>query len=823
LTPTEIEQPAIQAPEQVEGPPAPQQEDFGKNNRSLPDQLKNAILEAIKEAQRQERYQRRQEILQDSMHRFYDMGIQHIYMNAQFGFNQAAPGGTYPVPGAGTEAFGEYIDDYNIFQPFALIQQAKLSENMPGIDFQPVDPNDPDDIEAANAAEGMRHDFDRNNDIKEIQKSIIYHLQMGGRAVMWTRMEDENEDFDDEGEKRKTTATVYGCIEAKVPIFANRQEDFWYTIVYDDPDIKAAKTKYPWIADKLAAGRVCLEENAYERIARLGVIQGSQGSRYGFRIGDSISHLITRGNCFLRLSAFEAMKDSYTGPDGQSETVPDTEGAPGSERPIQVNEKLAQIYPNGVHACILGDQYAESWNISMDDCIKVASAYVGKGQSRMPMMKSMVVVQDRFNSSMNYIAETNDYCVPSTWVSCDAQEFAAIRKQKASPGSFRNLKQLPQGITSIAQAVYSETGRDIPKSFQEYLEFLYSTLPQFQLAVPPSIWGEAMKDQKTASGYQLAASQAMGILGVYWMVETKMLAAMYYHNCLAIKNEPRYPDEITVPAPSNGRSSGRNMTVRKASLTKGNFRAFPDTESGFPETTSAKRNTLTGVGTQLAASPLAAQIFGSPDNVAFMLREYGLTELVIPEAEARNKQLREIETLLAQPPMLSQPLAAMMAEGAGVQSILDAIKTQAAEAEQQQQIQQAAQTIAATAQGTAPPPPPTPVDPTTLARSSVPVWDSDYHIWEAKKCRDWLSSDERNTEETIGRPSADPADQGALKPNIAGILNVVLHKLEHDAKAALEAPPISGPLPAPTMGGLPKPGLMPPPAAPGAPMPAPGM
>jgi hypothetical protein len=787
MTPTAT----LDAPDTEQQPAT--QLDYGVNNRNLPDCLKRAITTVFKEAQNQEKYIRRQEILQDAEHRFYDMGIQHIYRNADFCWTQAFPG--VAIPGSKGENFGNYIDDYNIFTEFALIQRAKLSENVPGIDFQPVDPNESDDIEAANTAEGYRHDFDRNNDIKQIEQSIYYHLQMGGRAVMWTRSEDYPEKFGDQGRQRRTTATVYGCVEAKVPIFANTQKDFWYTILYDDPDIKMAKTKYDWIADKLTAGQVCLDENAYERVARLQILQGTQGNRGGyFNIGDSIAHLISRGNGFFRLAAFEAMDEPFVDPDGGEEMTADQDG---NERPISIKEKLAQLYPDGVHACVVGDQYAESWNKSMDDCLSVGNAYIGKGQSRMPVMKSMVVVQDRFNSTMNFIAECFDYGAPSIWMNCSAAEFAAFRKQHASPYAFRNLKSLPPGVTSLANAIYREQQPEVSESQQKYMEFLYGALPQFQLAVPPSIWGEAMKDQKTAAGFQLAASQAMGILGVYYAIGTTMTAAMYYHSCLAIMEDDEYPQSLTIPG-----EGGKNTIVNKAALSKGNFRAFPDTESGFPESTSAKRTTLTNVVTQIAATPLAAQVLGSPDNVALMVREYGLPELVIPEAEARNKQLREIETLLKEPPKLAPQFLLMLALGAGVQDIIDAIKQTVQQAEQMQEqamVAHAAQSMAAKASGQPEPPAPAPFDPTTLARSSVRVWDSDYHVWESKKCRDWLSSDDRNTEETIGREGPD----GEVKPNISGILNVVLHKLEHDAKAALEAPPVSGPLPAPNVKPLP--------------------
>lgn len=781
--------------------PAPP--DYGPKNRDLPGSLKNAILSAIKEAQTQEKFVRRKEIFQDAEHRFYDMGIQHICC-VNDGYQQATPGGSYTYNG-NQLSFGEYLDDYNIFTAFALIQRAKLTEALPPIDFQPIDPNEPDDIEAANAAEGMRHDLDRNIDIKDVQQSIIYHLQMGGRAVMWTRIDEKPEDFgvNPSGQsKRGSKVTVYGCLEAKVPIYITDQADFWYQILYDDPDIKTARTEYDWIADEISAGETCLAENNYERTLRLGILQGAQGGRYGLRVGDSISHLVSRCHAFLRLSAFQQESEAFTNDDGGTETIEDEDGA----RAKSIKEKLAEVFPHGVHATVVGKQYAEAIDQSMDDCLSVENSYIGKGQSRMPIMRPMVIVQDRFNTSMNLFAETNDFCVPSTWVACDAQEYAAIKKQKSQPGAFRNLKSLPTGV-KITDCIYVEKGQEIPSSFKEYLELMYSTIPQFQLAVPPSIWGEAMKDQKTSSGYQLAAVQAMGVLGAFWQAETRMLARMYYHNCLAIMNDSEFPDEVTVTV------DGKNVVVKKESLTKGDFRAFPDTESGFPETTAAKRSTLERVVTMLAASPLAAQIYGSPDNVAAMVRVEGLGDtLVIPEAQSRNKQLREIEILLSQSPIFGdQMLVTAMAQGADIPTMMQTIKAaqdMAAQAYQAQMVPHAAEAMAAQAQRQPDPPMPPPPDPASIARSSVTVWESDYHVWEAKKCRDWLSSDDCNRELTLGRPGSD-----GMAPNIAGILNVILHMKEHDMYAAQQAPPVSGPLPAPTMAPG-APGVLPPPPKP---------
>jgi len=118
---------------------------------------------------------------------------------------------------------------------------------------------------------------------------------------------------------------------------------------------------------------------------------------------------------------------------------------------------------------------------------------------------------------------------------------------------------------------------------------------------------------------------------------------------------------------------------------------------------------------------------------------------------------------------------------------------------QQQQIEHAGGVIAAQGLGTTPPPPavpPPPPDPTTIAKSSVTIMPSDFHEKEAQKVQDFLTSDECAAELTIGRPSPDPALNGEMVPNIAGVLNVYLHGEAHVQAIPLTwMPQMSGPLP----------------------------
>lgn len=777
----------------------PAQADYGIGNRNLPDQLRRALLKCISAAQQREKFVRRQEVLQDAKIRFYDMGIQHVYLNGTYSWTIAQPGGTYSSgQNSKNNYFSDYLDDYPILPAFGQIIRAKLSEHDPSVDFQPDDPNDPNDLESAKAAEGMRHDYDRNNDVKLLQQKIIYHWETGGRTVVWTRCEDGPPRFGDTAGNppRHVISSVYGCIEAKVPIFASTLRECGYIILYDDPDIKKAKEDYPWIAADIDAGQACLEEAAFERIARLGIIQNSSGrGSYGWNIGDSLTHLIGRGNAFLRTSEWQGMDDPF-------EEATEADVSPETGNVLTVCEKLTQMYPDGAHVVVVGQKYACSWNKSIDACISISHPYIGKGQTRMPILYPMIVVQDRFNQGMNLIAESQDHLVPSTWIGCAATEFAAITKQRAKPGAFRNLKDMPSGV-KIQDVIYREQDYQIPASAMEFLQFLDGALPQFMLAVPPSIWGAAMQDNKTAAGLQLAAAQAMGILGALWDMEVQVFADVYYQNCIAISTDENYPDQIVIPD-----IKGRRSVVEKASLTKGKFRCFVDKDSGFPESTNSQRQSMERMVALLAPTPLGMEIMGSPDNAAALVRLSG-TPIVIPSAIARNKQLREIEQLLIQQPEIGdEQVLAMIRAGENVPTIIMAIQQARAmmmqqyQAQlQQQQIDHAGQTIAAKAMGAAEPPQPAPApppDPTMIAKASVPIWPSDFHEHEAKKVQDWLTSDECNTELTIGRTSPDPALSGEMVPNIAGVLNVYLHGEAHVQAIPLTWMPgmMSGPLPA---------------------------
>jgi hypothetical protein len=763
-------------PEELPVPNSEQDQPYGPNNEDLPEQLQNALAFAIRKFAGQEVFLRRREVIRDRKNRFYERGYQHIYADeATGGFIQGTPGGMLNVGGKQIQC-PEYIGDYNIFQPYERIIQSVLTQNAPGIDFRPINPNLAEDMEAAQTAEGYRHMFDRSNDVKGIQKEIVRMMCLSARTILWTRTEPNGPKWgynDDGSPKQMEISSVFGTLESKVPILKKDLCESLYAFLFDDPDVLQAKAEYPAMADKIKANMTSLAESAYERTARLGVLQGSRSLA---QMGDSFSHLVTRARCWLRPACFEG--DCYNDilESDPSKTVKDAllELATCPENPV----------PTGLCVTFVGDVYVGCYAESMDDSLTVLFPYVGDCMFRLAIMDPMQIVQDDFNDDMNYGRETWAFGAPSTWVNADDTEFDAITDQRADPYCFRQLK-LRAG-EKMQDNLLREQQPELPASFVKFLEMIQGPLPQFMLACPPSLYGEAMPDQKTASGYHLAASQAMGQQGVWFGVIQQGEANMYRQAALCAAKNPDHSEEIVIPGPEGG-----NMSLRLERLRKGKFGAYPDEDSAFPESTQQKRSTLDGLITMATTNPaIGMQIMGSPDNWKLFNTIMGLPEIVIPEAEARDKQTFEIELLLQQSPVPPSP-----------------------EEEQQAQIQHAAEAMANTVQGqpAAPFQPPQP-------KSSVPVQLLDFHAWEFAKCQEWLSSSARRQQDAEG--------------NQAGVQNVILHAMEHQQMmAALAPPPMAAPAPAPA----PKPGgppgkpapakPTPPPAnaAPSAPMPMPTM
>jgi hypothetical protein len=730
----------------VLNPPAAETEaaapDYGVRSRDLPDQLKQVAVAILRELQKRDLYDRRIEVLKDRLHRFYSVGIQHVYPNYGTGTYQIGTSGGYVDIGNRTIQCPDYLGDYNVvFYPMQRSLEAVLTQNPPGIDFEPDDPSVDEDIQASEVAEGYRTKFDKANSVKDIQKKLARMFCLSGRTIIEvdTVANKQKWGVNDQGEPRRMeVGNVYGALESKVPIYAKDQDDYTFCILFSDPDILRAKRDYPWIEEKITGGQGSPAESDWERWARLGVRQARKSY---FLNGGSLSFITTKTKAYLRPDCYQCQccKDVYETQPGEQPQVNE------KGKPFTIKDKLEELFPDGWCITLIGENYAESVGKSLDDAIVVGFPRDGDGQACPALCEGLVVVQDSYNDKKNAERQAYEKGWPSTWVSGQAVDYDALLDQRAEPYAYHQIKELRAG-QSIEDVVYREPEMELSETFVQSMEVDSGPLPQQISGALPALMGESAPGEHTASKAAMDRSQAMGMLGPTWGEMQRMFARMYQMAALSATENPDHAEEIVVPS-----EDGQTTKFALAKLSKGKFHCSPDTDSSFPESTAAKRTQLDSILQMIAmAPPVAIEFLSSPDNWEEVLKLKGFPELTLTPAMAYKKQTAELEILLREAPI---PNPAVQ---------------QAMQAHAQASIQAEAAGM-----------PPPPFQPPPPEISSVPIGKYDYHKWEFAKCREFLSSERCRRELAAGGPEGNG--------NALGVQNVELHADAHQQAMMMEA------------------------------------
>src|SRR5258706_4132055 len=188
------------------------------------------------------------------------------------------------------------------------------------------------------------------------------------------------------------------------------------------------------------------------------------------------------------------------------------------------------------------------------------------------------------------------------------------------------------------------------------------SVSQFLTGLFPAVFGGEMESQKTATGYAMARDQAMGRLGLVWR-----RLKQFYSDVMLLSVDcfrKNRPEDAEIPILGPG-GEFESHWIRVADL-KGNIQAYPESDETFPRLKSQQR----GVVQQLMASsdPLIQQALADPANIGCVKSVLGLSDLVVPGEDSRNKQLREIEMLLHAAPVAQASACVLSGEDGNVNS-----------------------------------------------------------------------------------------------------------------------------------------------------------
>jgi hypothetical protein len=531
--------------------------------------------------------------------------------------------------------------------------------------------------------------------------------------------------------------SIAGGLELNTPVWANEMHEYPYLQWQAEVHRAKLKAAYPHAADKIETSPSQGAEDVYARVSRLSVEQGLPS----IHPGDALMNLITFDRTWLRPWAFYSVEDAATR-----------------------NELLA-MFPDGCYIAFAGDAYCESRSESMDDHWRVLHALPGDGQNRPSVGDSLVQVQERYNVLSNMQAETYEYGIPPIYADPQVLDFDALSNQVAEPAAHFPARARPG--QPLAAGFFQPAPATVPPDMLRHQQDLIGPVAQFLTGLLPAVFGGGMEDQKTASGYAMARDQAMGRLGLVWRRTKQFYADVMLLSVDCFRKNRPDDAEIPLLGPDGVFDS---RAIRIADL-KGNIAVHPEADETFPRLKSQQR----GVLQQMFAinDPVIQKALVEPANLGFIKNVLGLTELVIPGEDSRNKQLREIQQLLASAPIVVQVPAPALAHapsasndqasvGAGIAPPAEAHATDRSGGASSAPTNDGK---VATTQTSAHQSPATNHQSLEMVLPSVPVDQLlDDHATEFEECKRWANSD---------------AGQAAHMTNPAGFANVHAHAEAH--------------------------------------------
>jgi len=686
---------------------------YGANNEQLPEPLQEALRRLVFQYSFESEATRRQEVRRiKQAHQFW-RGLQYMWWSER-DQNWHLPFEQKLTDNSSLEDLPRYEFVTNIYQAFGLSLISVLSQDVPRVRFFPSSAQAEEDVAAAKAATEVGSLVERNNRVGNLIVEEAFNLWTDGKVGAYVRYVVDGQRFGfhpeteigtkevkvgndayvcpkcgaEAGDHGRATAgeaagggakaksqqpdapdvcaecgallteenfvaaetitvpsaqtrlrvpngqevlTIVGGLELKTPPWANDMHEYPYLQWNMEVHQARLKAAYPHAADKIGPP-VASGGQEYERLARLAQSQGGPLTEGG----DYNINLITFQRTWLRPWAFFALEDK------------------------SLRDELLQLFPDGAYVAFAGDAYCESRNESMDNHWRVLHALPGDGSSGRPALgDALISVQERFNTLSNLQMETYEYGIPPIYADSEVLDFDSLQNQTAEPGAHYPARAKPG--QSLASAFFQPSPAEVPPDLSEHAAALMGPVAQFLTGAFPALFGGAMANNDTASGYAMARDQAMGRIGLVWRrmkffhADVMLLAVDCFRR--------NRPTDVEVTLLGAG-SAFESKWIRLADL-KGNLFSYPETDEQYPTLWAQQRAVLL----QLMSSPDAQiqAMLGHPENVALVKRLIGLEELIVPNDESRTKQYREIAQLVAQAPVVKRD------DASGVEMMLPSI------------------------------------------------------------------------------------------------------------------------------------------------------
>lgn len=556
--------------------------------------------------------------------RYFWRGFQHLLWAGRTQQWVVPSGAGYS--GQGEAEYDEPVSyETNIYQGYGKIVIATLSANTPQVRMFPSDPQNAMDVSASEAAEGMRQIIERHNDMRTLLINALYLLYTDGRILLHSRYVENEQKFgkDENGDpKGCEQIDVYGALETKLPILAEKLDECQYCQLSIDTDITFMRARYPDVADKIvpSSGQGS-GESEYERLAR---ISTKQGTRLMSQAGDTLVRSVVWQRTWLRPAAYTDIDD------------------------VDTRKLIADRFPNGVMVSRAGSVFCEAIPESMDDHFVLIHALPGDGMFRNGLGTALVSLQERYNDILDLIQDCLQHTIPVIWTAQAAADLQALGDTRNLYGRYLPIE--PTGAGALNDSFFQEQGVEIPQYIIVMMKEFQTDLAQFLVGAFPAMFGgEAGMVGETAQGMLQQKNAALGVQGITWRALKDGYSNMMKQAVLCSMNRNEQTISETVPG---GRGSRRPKSIQVNLMDlKGKFECYPDTNEAFPETWDQKSAKVLQLALSGDRNPALAGMFTNPDNIFALDEAIGVEGLYFPQLAGRNRQLEENDELIHGIPM----------------------------------------------------------------------------------------------------------------------------------------------------------------------------
>jgi hypothetical protein len=703
---------------------SPKWTDQAGSENSLTILEKNTLKALVSECSKDDPTARIVQVEQSWESRLFLKGYQHLLPRRGGGW--ALPGDArFSVNVASNEAG---LLSTNIYGQEHDILTAALSCDPPRVQFFPKNSDKGPDVTAADAANKFKYCWSKANDWGSKVTEISSYLYTDGQAMLFTRSvadqrfgrvsgeegvvpEDEMDaafsdtaqdtaqdtaldpaKANDQGDPRIMSVTsVFGTLEIKTPISVNHLTDMQYAQLSCEVDVAIAKSRYPWVADKIkASGENTGGGDDLARTARRNVKLAVPGI---YVTGDTtITYTFIRPSMFMDDKA-KVCRDSFM-----------------------------TKFPKGVLVITAGTEFACAYSVSMDDHLTLLHSSPGNGQNRRALGSSIIPVQKRLNKWLDLYDDYMVKGVPHKYYDSETFDMEAIQLQKNTPGAAHPFTRQP-GV-AFTELMGTDPQVEAPPALFQGIQFFAGPLAEQLSGALPSIFGGDI-NSNTVGAAKIQRDAALQRLGVPWKAIKSVTASACQQAVICAAENGN--DSVSDTVMGQGR-----ITVEMEDL-KGNVLCFPEADSDFPESWTQRESRFTELVTLGQTNDFVKAILAQPKNAKIAKDAMRMSELEIPGATSVEKQQAEFEVLLKSGPVPNpqvQQIQDQITKGQQVVSA-DAAQGIPVQPEVQAMLQQLTQQAQAL--------------PPTVSTVPPRQDESEDHAVEASVCWDWMNSSEGRT------------------------------------------------------------------------------